>query len=226
TDDALLVRLPERQITFVGDAFMPYFGAPFVAEGSVDGLLATVAQLRALGPTRLIHGHAPLTDNFTFAVLQPLAAALTVVRDATLRSIHDGRALADALGANLLPEVLRDAPDAVVPFLLMRDNAVQRIYAQHSGYWQADGAGMAVFSERDWAAALDLFGADAVVRVARSLNDRGDYAMALRLAAPGQRSSPALAAERLRALEGLRARYQFNPFRLIVYSDLANEELH
>ena len=64
-----------------------------VAEGSVDGLLDTIARLRALGPTRLIHGHAPLTENFTFAVLEPLAGALTAVRDATVRSLREGRTL-------------------------------------------------------------------------------------------------------------------------------------
>ncbi|MFN2546721.1 MAG: MBL fold metallo-hydrolase [Myxococcales bacterium] len=226
TDDALLVRVPDAQITFVGDAFMPYFGAPFVAEGSVDGLLETIGQLRALGPAALIPGHAPLTDIFPYAVLEPLAAALTVVRDATLKSIRDSRTLAEALDENLLPAVLRDHPDAVVPFLLMRDNAVQRIYAQRSGYWKPDGEGLTVFDDADWAAALDLFGADAVARVARSLNDRGDYAMALRLATPGHRTSPALALERHRALEGLRARYQFNPFKLIIYSEQAGDDTH
>jgi hypothetical protein len=60
------------------------------------------------------------------------------------------------------------------------------------------------------------------------LNDRGDHAMALRLATAGlaaHRDSPALTAERKRALDGLRARNQFNPFKLIVYSELAGEEL-
>ncbi len=230
TDDALLIHLPDAQVTFVGDAFMPYFGAPFVAEGSVDGLLDTIARLRTLGPTRLIHGHAPLTENFTFAVLEPLAAALTAVRDATVRSLREGRTLQEMLGDNLLPEVLRDHPDAVLPFLLMRDDAIQRLYAQRTGYWKSDGEGMAVFSDADWGAALDLLGGEeALQRAAATLNDRGDYAMALRLANAGlaaHRSSPPLTAERHRALEGLRARYQFNPFKLIVYSEMAGDELH
>jgi glyoxylase-like metal-dependent hydrolase (beta-lactamase superfamily II) len=230
TDDALLIHLPDAQVTFVGDAFMPYFGAPFVAEGSVDGLLDTVARLRALGPTLLVHGHAPLTDNFPLAVLEPLAAALTVVRDAALKSIHEGRTLPEMLGDNLMPDVLREHPDAVLPFLLMRDNAIQRIHAQRSGYWKPDGEGMAVFTDAEWGATLDLLGGeDAVARAAGTLNDRGDYAMALRLstaALAAHKASPPLAAERRRALEGLRSRYQFNPFKLIIYSELAGKELH
>jgi glyoxylase-like metal-dependent hydrolase (beta-lactamase superfamily II) len=230
TDDALLIHLPQAQVTFVGDAFMPYFGAPFVAEGSVDGLLETIGQLRALGPTQLIHGHAPLTDNFTLAVLEPLAAGLRVVRDSTLKSIHGGRTLSETLSDNLMPEVLRDHPQAVLPFLLMRDNAVQRIYAQRSGYWKTDGEGMAVFSDADWGAALDLLGGEeGVVRATAALNDRGDHAMALRLATAGlaaHRGSSSLSFQRQRALEGLRERSQFNPFKLIIYSELAGDELH
>jgi hypothetical protein len=82
-------------------------------------MLETVAQLRALGPTRLIHGHAPLTDNFPLAVLEPLAAAIAEVRDSTVKSLRGGRTLAETLGDNLMPAVLRDHPDAVLPFLLM-----------------------------------------------------------------------------------------------------------
>ena len=118
----------------------------------------------------------------------------------------------------------------MLPFLLMRDDAIQRLYAQRTGYWKSDGDGMAVFSDADWGAALDLLGGEeALQRAAATLNDRGDYAMALRLANAGlaaHRSSPPLTAERHRALEGLRARYQFNPFKLIVYSEMAGDKLH
>ena len=45
TEDALMAFLPARGVLFVGDVFMPYLGAPFVAEGSVDGLLDTIRQI-------------------------------------------------------------------------------------------------------------------------------------------------------------------------------------
>src|SRR5215510_512925 len=41
TADALLIHVPDRGVLFVGDAFMPYLGAPFVAEGSAEGLFET-----------------------------------------------------------------------------------------------------------------------------------------------------------------------------------------
>src|SRR5262245_642390 len=50
TADALLIHVPDRGVLFVGDAFMPYLGAPFVAEGSAEGLFETIALIRSLRP--------------------------------------------------------------------------------------------------------------------------------------------------------------------------------
>src|SRR5215468_4512325 len=48
TADALLIHVPDRGVLFVGDAFMPYLGAPFVAEGSAEGLFEAMALIRSL----------------------------------------------------------------------------------------------------------------------------------------------------------------------------------
>ena len=37
TEDALLIYLPRRGVLFVGDAFMPDLGAPFLPEGLPEG---------------------------------------------------------------------------------------------------------------------------------------------------------------------------------------------
>ena len=231
TEDALLVELPDAGLTFVGDAFMPYFGAPFVAEGSVDGLLATIAQLRAHGPAQLIHGHAPLTRNYPFAVLEPLGAAIAEVHRRALAAIHDGHTLADVLAENPLPASLAAHPDAVVPFLLLRDNLIERDYVQRTGYWKPDGEGMEVFTRAEWGRAADLLAGGreaAFVEAAATLNQRGDFGMALRITELGLAAHPgsaALADHRRRALDGLRAVYQFNPFRFLIYSEMAGVEL-
>src|SRR5262249_18500931 len=47
TSDALLVHMPDEGVLFVGDIVMPYLGAPFAPEGSVDGLLEAIDQLHA-----------------------------------------------------------------------------------------------------------------------------------------------------------------------------------
>jgi glyoxylase-like metal-dependent hydrolase (beta-lactamase superfamily II) len=231
TEDALLVHLPDAGILFVGDAFMPYFGAPFVSEGSVDGLLDTIAQIRALAPKQLIHGHAPLTLNFTMEILPALGEAIARTRDHTLLQIRDARTLSETLSQAVLPESLAARPDAVVPFLLMRDNVIARLYEQRTGYWKSDGEGMEVYTRAEQAAAFDLVAGgrdDAFARAAESLNARGDYGMGLRVAELGLTAHPASAPlnhEKERALGGLRARYQLNPFKFIIYSQMAHHEL-
>lgn len=231
TDDALIIHLPERGVTFVGDAFMPYFGAPFLSEGSVEGLLASIALVRSLRPSLLIHGHPPLTENFPIAVLPALEAAIRTLHQGTLAALRQGRPLSDALGANLMPACLARHPDAVLPFVLMRENLVKRMYQQRTGYWQTDGEGIEVFSRAEQAAALDLVAGgspEALTRAVRTLSDRGDLALALRLAELGLARHPAhsdLIAARERALTGLRLKNQFNPFKFIVYSEFAGAEL-
>ncbi len=231
TDDALLVHLPDAGILFVGDAFMPYFGSPFLAEGSVDGLLGTIAQIQGLAPRKLVHGHAPLTQNYTVEVLPALGGALAQLRERTTTLLREGRTQSEVLAEALLPESLKDSPDAVVPFLLMRDNLIKRLYQQRTGYWKADGDGMEVYSRAEQAAAFDLVAGgreQAFSRAAESLSARGDYGMALRIADLGLAAHPSstvLASEKRRALEGLRARHQFNPFKFIIYSELAHEEV-
>jgi glyoxylase-like metal-dependent hydrolase (beta-lactamase superfamily II) len=231
TDDALLIHLPERGVVFVGDAFMPYFGAPFVAEGSPEGLLDAIALIRSLGPSFLVHGHLPLTEIFPLASLGPLEAGLRAVYRETRDAIRDGRTLPEMLRRNLLPRELEPHPDAVLPFLLMRDNFIKRMYAQRTGYWKADGEGMESLSNEDWGAALTLVaggGEEPLARAAAALAERGDFAMALRIADLALAAHPrsgALAQARRRALAGLRAKYQFNPFKFLIYSEMASTEL-
>jgi hypothetical protein len=67
-----------------------------------------------------------------------------------------------------------------------------------------------------------------LARAASTLADRGDFGLSLRIAEAGlavHRGDAALTAVRKRALAGLRAKYQFSPFKFIVYSDMAGEEL-
>ncbi len=231
TEDALLIHLPERGVLFVGDAFMPYFGAPFIGEGSVDGLLDTIALVRSLEPTLLVHGHPPLTENFPIAVLPALEEAIRTLQKDTLAALRAGRPLADALTFDLMPASLAHHPQAVLPFVLMRENLVKRLYQQRTGYWQTDGEGIEVFSRTEQAAALDLVAGGSVDTLSRAIStliDRGDLALALRLAdlaLASHPSHPDLVAARSRALTGLRLKHQFNPFKFIVYSELSGSAL-
>jgi glyoxylase-like metal-dependent hydrolase (beta-lactamase superfamily II) len=232
TADALLIHVPDRGVLFVGDAFMPYLGAPFVAEGSADGLFEVMTLIRSLQPRVLVHGHPPLTDVFNVGALPAVEAALRDLHQRIRAAVGEGRTLAEILHENILPASLRDQPAAVMPYLVMRDNFVKRVYHQSTGYWKPDGEGMEVLAPAEWAAALDLLGGqreDAFVRTVRGLTERGDDVLALKLAQIGlvrYPSSEALAALRRRALDNLRARYQqLSPFKFIIYSEWAGAEL-
>jgi Alkyl sulfatase dimerisation len=232
TDDALLIHLPTSGVLFVGDAFMPYLGAPFLPEGSAEGLFETIALIRALNPRLLIHGHPPLTDNFTMDALPGLEVALRDVYEQTLQGIGQGKTLVEIIHQNLLPSALRSQPQAVIPFLVMRDQLMTRVYQQRTGYWKPDGEGMEVLAPQEWAAALDLLGGgkeEAFVRSAKLLLDRSDDALALKLTNLGLLNYPTsqtLTNLRRQALDRLRERYQqLNPFKFIIYSEWAGAEL-
>jgi glyoxylase-like metal-dependent hydrolase (beta-lactamase superfamily II) len=232
TDDALLIHLPASGVLFVGDVCMPYFGAPFLPEGSVEGFFDTLALIRSLNPRMLVHGHPPLTDLFTVEALPGFEAALREVYERTLDGIRGARTLAEMLRQNWLPTLLRAHPEAVLPFLVVRDNLVQRLVHQRTGYWKPDGDGIEVVSAREWSGALDLLAGgndSAFARSARALLDRGDDILALKLIDLGLLSHPAsatLTALRREALDRLRVRYQgLNPFKFIVYSEWAGADL-
>jgi glyoxylase-like metal-dependent hydrolase (beta-lactamase superfamily II) len=232
TDDALYVRDLRHDILFVGDAFMPYSGAPFVPEGSAEGYLGAIAQVIELHPRRVVHGHPPLTALFTIDALSGLEAALQSLYDRSLDAAHAARPLAELLHDNFIPASLRDTPKAVLPYLIARDTFVQRLYAEHAGYWQANGEGVENFTRAEWALALDELGGhteDAFSRTADRLEQRGDAALAFRVAELGLARYPnsvALLNSRARALITLRQiNSQMNPFRFIIYSEWSGKAL-
>jgi len=225
TDDALFVHDRGHRLLFVGDAFMPYVGAPFVAEGSSEGYIAATEFVQGFPVQRLIHGHPALTRYWTKEAMPGLGLALAQVRASVMRGIADARPLAEALHDNQIPASLKTTPAAAMPFAVTRDTFVQRTYREHAGYWSADGSGIDEPTNREWASTLDLLGGRNATSFSRSVDDllaRGDATMALRLSELGLLAHPsnaALTASRARALAMLRARYQqVNPFRFIVYS--------
>jgi hypothetical protein len=120
----------------------------------------------------------------------------------------------------------------VLPYLVARDTFVQRLYAEHAGYWQANGEGVENFTRAEWALALDELGArteNSFARAADRLEQRGDSALALRVAELGlvqYPNSAALLASRIRSLTTLRQiNSQMNPFRFIIYSEWAGKSL-
>jgi hypothetical protein len=226
------VRDLRHDILFVGDAFMPYSGAPFVAEGSAEGYLGAIAQVLELHPRRLVHGHPPLTALFTIDAMPGLDAALRSLYGRSLDAAHAARPLAELLHDNFIPASLRETPSAALPYLVARDTFVQRLYAEHAGYWQANGEGVENFTRAEWALALDELGArseESFRQAAERLEQRGDPALTLRIIELGllrYPNSAALMSSRARALTTLRQiNSQMNPFRFIVYSEWSGKAL-
>src|SRR4029077_11692422 len=65
THDAMFIHLPDLGVLFAGDFTMPYLGAPFVKEGDLQGLLDAIDIVVQKNPRYLLHGHEPLTRNFS-----------------------------------------------------------------------------------------------------------------------------------------------------------------
>ena len=224
--------LPTSGVVFVGDVSMPELGAPFLPEGSLEGLLETLRVIQGLEPALLIHGHPPLTQLFTIHALPGLRAALEELDRFIRQGIRTAQSLVDLLHHNYVPAVLQAHPSAVMPFIVMRDNVIKRVYHQRSGYWKPDGEGVEHLAPVELAAALNLLGGgkeQAFVKSATTLLAQGDAILAHKLVDFGllcYPSSRPLIDLRRQALDRLReVNQQLDPFKFIVYSEWAAAEL-
>jgi glyoxylase-like metal-dependent hydrolase (beta-lactamase superfamily II) len=156
TRDALLVFLPEDGVMFVGDVFMPYLGAPFLADGNLPGLLDAIDVIARDNPRSLLHGHDPLTRLFpTPAVVVSLKPDLQWLQSQVVDGIRHGESRAALQQANLIPPGLVAGDPAVhLPYLVLRENVINRIYDQHVGYWQPGLTGVDYLSAADRGALL------------------------------------------------------------------------
>ena len=232
TDDALLIHMPEQGVLFVGDILMPYLGAPFVEEGSVDGLLAAIDQVHALKPRHLLHGHEPLTRIFSStAMLDDLKVQLVWLRNEVLRAVKNGRERGAIHAANLVPPTLERSDSNVhIAYLVLRENMINRLFDQNSGYWQNGLQGLDALTDADRGEALvDYLGVSdtQLASAAERMVADGKHELAaavLRWAQPRFANSARLAAVRKLAYLRLMEKYQeFNPFKFILYSGAIEE---
>ncbi|MFI9576365.1 hypothetical protein ACIG5D_33485 [Microbispora rosea] len=112
---------------------MPYLGSPTLAESSAQGLFDAMRVVMDLRPRTLIHGHPALTENHPVEAFPGLLAALRDLERITAAGISDGLTLAEILRLNHLPDVLRDHPAAVMPYLVTRDTFIQRVHRGRTG---------------------------------------------------------------------------------------------
>jgi glyoxylase-like metal-dependent hydrolase (beta-lactamase superfamily II) len=228
TADGMFVYLPDESALFGGDFVMPYFGAPFVDEGNIPGMLDAMDVAIQLAPQHILLGHAPLTRVFgDVETLKQTRHQIAWLDDQVTGLMQQGLSRAAVHERNLVPPDIRDTPLAQMPLLLMRENLIDRRFAQAQGYWHDGIEGMDHLSDKDFGSAFkDYLGlsdsqmADAVDRMV----DAGDSELASRVlmqALAAYPDSAKLAAAKQRVFSSLRQKYQaYDPFRFIVYSEL------
>jgi len=233
THDAMFIHLPDLGVLFVGDFIMPYIGAPFVVEGDLQGLLDAIDVVVQKNPRYMLHGHEPLTRNFSSpGMLAQLKTNLIWLRDQVLAAIHHGDTRAAIHRANLIPPgLLGGHPDALLPFLILREHVIDRLYHQNVGYWQADLEGLDDLGDSDRAELLvDYLGLSEkqLVKAVDKMAADGKYELAASLlesaSARFGRTESIAKAERFVYLKLMEKYQNTDPFKYILYSAKIGEQ--
>ena len=233
THDAMFIHLPDLGVLFVGDFIMPYMGAPFVVEGDFQGLLDAIDIVVQKNPRYMLHGHEPLTRNFSSPeMLAQLKTNLAWLRDQVLTAIRRGDTRVAIHRANLIPPgLLGGGPDALLPYLILREHVIDRLYHQNVGYWQADLEGLDHLGDSDRAELLvDYLGLSEkrLVTAAEKMAADGKYELAASLleasAARFGRTESIAKAERLVYFKLMEKYQNTDPFKYILYSAKIGEQ--
>ncbi len=233
THDAMFIYLPDEGVLFVGDFIMPYLGAPFVEEGDLQGLMDAIDIVVQKNPRYLLHGHEPLTRNFTSAsILAQLKIDLTWLREQVLTATRRGDERGAIHQANLIPPgLLNDQPDVYQPYLILREHVIDRLYDQNVGYWQPGLEGLEHLTRADHAELLvDYLGVSErqLVKTVERLTADGKYELAASLLESAgdrfERSSSVANAKRLVYLKLMEKHQNTDPFKFIIYSGKIKEQ--
>ena len=142
-----------------------------------------------------------------------------------------GLATYNLLTLKIPPELLTSHPEAQVPYLLMREHVIDRLYDQNVGYWQASLEGITHLSRTDRAEMLvDYLGVSErqlVMALQRMVSD-GKYELASSLLESSRgrfpRSEPLAKVERLIYLKLMEQYQNSDPFKFLLYSARAREQ--
>jgi glyoxylase-like metal-dependent hydrolase (beta-lactamase superfamily II) len=233
THDAMMIYLPDQSVMFVGDFIMPYLGAPFVEEGDFQGLLDAIDVVVEKHPQYLLHGHEPLTQNFSSAtMLAELKTDLVWLREQVLIAIRRGDERAAIYQSNLIPPgLIGGQPEVYQPYLILREHVIDRLYDQNVGYWQPDLQGVDHLGRIDRAELLvDYVGVSEkqLVKIVERLVADGKFELAASLLeSSGSRfehSSSVTNVKRLVYLKLMEQNQNTDPFKFIIYSGKIGEQ--
>lgn len=231
TLDAMFISLPKHGLLFVGDFIMPYFGAPYVEEGNIDGLFLAMDIVRDLNPKMVLHGHTPLTQMFQSKAIAQVQRQLKWLRTEVGNLVHTSTQRSVVHDRNLIPPFIGETRDAQLHYLVLRENFINRLYDQLTGYWQPVIEGLDHLGPRDHAYALvKYFGVSesSLTGILEKMLSNGDLSLASRtaeqavIAFPGSESIRAL---RVKTYERLKEKYQeTDPFKYFIYSEQIGRE--
>ena len=232
THDAMFVNLPNLGVLFVGDFIMPYIGAPFAVEGDVLGLFDAIDVVVQKHPRYLLHGHQTLTENFTSPeMLAEFKTNLTWLRDEVLAAIRRSETRPAIHSANLIPPgLLTGRPDVLLPYLILREHVIDRLFHQNTGYWKADLEGTDHLGDSDYGELLvNYLGLTEkqLLNAVSAMTADAKYELAASLlkwsAAHFGRTEPLAKAERLVYLKLMEKYQNTDPFKYVLYSAKAGE---
>ncbi|MCZ6530682.1 MAG: MBL fold metallo-hydrolase [Chloroflexi bacterium] len=236
TEDAMLVFFPALSVMMVGDFMMPYYGEPWVEEGSVDALLPAMTAVAERYPRHVLHGHFPLTFIYPAEVIDQLRDDVAWLTQSVRTHIHHGYARGDIERLNLIPAGLQEKPATFIGYANARQHLPARLHDQAVGIWDEDRTGtdltgLDLLSHAEYGR---LFGRylklspREVAAALRRMIDAGDNELALNMALAALRyygDEPRLQALMVEAADQLRSENQFlNPFKYTVYSEIAGRE--
>jgi hypothetical protein len=132
----------------------------------------------------------------------------------------------------LISPPLLQNPDALVqPYLVIRENFINRLYDQKVGYWQPDLQGMDHLSQKELGSVLTYYlelSEEQLAKAIEKMVNNGDHELAARMVTGALKQYPdskELARLKAKTFLRLKEKYQeFNPFKFIIYSELIRNE--
>src|SRR5262249_48156803 len=159
-------------------------------------------------------------------------ADLVWLRDQVLGAMRRGDERGAIHQANLIPPgLLNDQPDVYLPYLIMREHVIDRLYHQNVGYWQPNLQGLEHLTRADQAELLvDYLGVSEsqLVKAVERLTAGGKYDLAASLLESSgdrfARSTSVTNAKRLVYLKLMEKHQNTDPFKFIIYSAKIDEQ--
>jgi alkyl sulfatase BDS1-like metallo-beta-lactamase superfamily hydrolase len=161
-----------------------------------------------------------------------LKTDLVWLREQVLSAIRRGDENAVIHEANLIPpDLLARHPDEHLPYLIMREHVIDRLYDQNVGYWQADLQGLSHLSRADRAEMLVDYLQVSERQLAKALQgmvNQARYELAASLLeSSGGRFAQSKSVAKARRLIYLKLMEQYqntDPFKFLLYSAKAKKQ--